>query len=46
MMYIAMSYDHRLIDGKDSVIFVIRIKQLLENPDNKFIPEFVRRLLF
>lgn len=32
MMYIALSYDHRVIDGKDSVGFLLRIKQLLENP--------------
>jgi 2-oxoglutarate dehydrogenase E2 component (dihydrolipoamide succinyltransferase) len=32
MMYLAMSYDHRLIDGKDSVTFLLTIKQLLEDP--------------
>ena len=32
MMYIALSYDHRIIDGKDSVSFLKRIKNLLENP--------------
>lgn len=32
MMYIALSYDHRVIDGKDSVGFLLRIKTLLENP--------------
>jgi 2-oxoglutarate dehydrogenase E2 component (dihydrolipoamide succinyltransferase) len=32
MMYIAMSYDHRLVDGKDSVSFLVRVKQLLEDP--------------
>ena len=32
MMYVALSYDHRVIDGKDSVSFLKRIKQLLENP--------------
>ena len=34
MMYIALSYDHRLIDGRDSVSFLVRIKELLENPVN------------
>lgn len=34
MMYIALSYDHRVIDGKDSVSFLLRIKQLFENPIN------------
>lgn len=32
MMYIALSYDHRLIDGKDSVQFLVSIKELLEDP--------------
>jgi 2-oxoglutarate dehydrogenase E2 component (dihydrolipoamide succinyltransferase) len=33
MMYIALSYDHRIIDGKDSVGFLVKVKQMLENPD-------------
>lgn len=32
MMYVALSYDHRVIDGRDSVSFLLRVKQLLENP--------------
>jgi len=32
MMYIAMSYDHRIIDGKESVSFLVRIKEALEDP--------------
>lgn len=32
MMYVALSYDHRIIDGKDSVSFLVRVKELLENP--------------
>ena len=32
MMYLAMSYDHRLIDGKDAVQFLVAIKQLIEDP--------------
>lgn len=32
MMYIALSYDHRIIDGKDSVGFLVKVKELLENP--------------
>jgi 2-oxoglutarate dehydrogenase E2 component (dihydrolipoamide succinyltransferase) len=32
MMYVALSYDHRLIDGKDSVGFLVKLKALLENP--------------
>lgn len=33
MMYVALSYDHRIIDGKDSVQFLVDIKNQLENPD-------------
>jgi len=32
MMYLALSYDHRLVDGKESVSFLVRLKQLLEDP--------------
>lgn len=32
MMYIALSYDHRIIDGKDSVSFLVKVKELIENP--------------
>jgi 2-oxoglutarate dehydrogenase E2 component (dihydrolipoamide succinyltransferase) len=32
MMYIALSYDHRIIDGRESVSFLVRVKQLLEDP--------------
>ena len=32
MMYVALSYDHRLVDGKDSVSFLVRVKNLLEDP--------------
>jgi len=32
MMYVALSYDHRLIDGKDSVQFLVSVKEILEDP--------------
>jgi 2-oxoglutarate dehydrogenase E2 component (dihydrolipoamide succinyltransferase) len=32
MMYLAVSYDHRIIDGRESVSFLVRIKEMLENP--------------
>ena len=32
MMYMALSYDHRIIDGKDAVLFLVDIKNQLENP--------------
>jgi 2-oxoglutarate dehydrogenase E2 component (dihydrolipoamide succinyltransferase) len=36
MMYLALSYDHRIIDGRESVSFLVRVKQLLENPEMMF----------
>ncbi len=33
MMYLALSYDHRVIDGKESVSFLVRVKELLEHPE-------------
>ncbi len=36
MMYVALSYDHRIIDGKDSVGFLVKVKELLENPEMLF----------
>jgi 2-oxoglutarate dehydrogenase E2 component (dihydrolipoamide succinyltransferase) len=33
MMYVALSYDHRIIDGRESVSFLVRVKTLLENPE-------------
>ena len=34
MMYVAISYDHRIIDGKDSVGFLVKIKEILEEPSS------------
>lgn len=33
MMYIALSYDHRVIDGRESVSFLVKVKEMLENPE-------------
>lgn len=33
MMYVAVSYDHRIVDGRESVSFLVRVKELLENPE-------------
>jgi 2-oxoglutarate dehydrogenase E2 component (dihydrolipoamide succinyltransferase) len=33
MMYVALSYDHRIVDGKDSVGFLVKVKEMLENPE-------------
>lgn len=37
MMYLALSYDHRIIDGKEAVTFLVRIKELLEEPVKLFL---------
>ena len=37
MMYLALSYDHRVIDGKDSIGFLIRLKDCLENPERMLL---------
>lgn len=37
MMYIAMSYDHRIIDGSSSVTFLVKVKELLEDPTKLFL---------
>jgi 2-oxoglutarate dehydrogenase E2 component (dihydrolipoamide succinyltransferase) len=37
MMYIALSYDHRIVDGQQAVLFLVRIKELLEEPASMLI---------
>jgi 2-oxoglutarate dehydrogenase E2 component (dihydrolipoamide succinyltransferase) len=32
-MYLALSYDHRIIDGKESVGFLVKVKEILEKPE-------------
>jgi len=32
MMYLALSYDHRLVDGREAVTFLVRVKQAIEDP--------------
>jgi len=32
MMYIALSYDHRIIDGREAVTFLVRVKECIEDP--------------
>jgi 2-oxoglutarate dehydrogenase E2 component (dihydrolipoamide succinyltransferase) len=31
-MYLALSYDHRLVDGREAVTFLVRVKEILEDP--------------
>ena len=37
MMYVALSYDHRLIDGQQAVLFLVRVKELMEDPASMLI---------
>ncbi|TSA34126.1 MAG: dihydrolipoyllysine-residue succinyltransferase [Verrucomicrobiaceae bacterium] len=39
MMYLALSYDHRLVDGKEAVTFLIRVKDCIENPVRLFLDQ-------
>jgi 2-oxoglutarate dehydrogenase E2 component (dihydrolipoamide succinyltransferase) len=37
MMYVALSYDHRIIDGRESVGFLVKVKQYLEDPQRMLL---------
>jgi 2-oxoglutarate dehydrogenase E2 component (dihydrolipoamide succinyltransferase) len=37
MMYVALTYDHRIVDGREAVQFLARIKELIENPETLFL---------
>ena len=37
MMYLALSYDHRIIDGRQAVSFLVRLKELVERPERLFL---------
>jgi 2-oxoglutarate dehydrogenase E2 component (dihydrolipoamide succinyltransferase) len=37
MMYVALSYDHRIVDGQHSVLFLVRVKELMEDPASMLI---------
>lgn len=39
MMYLALSYDHRIIDGKEAVTFLVRVKDMLEKPERLLLGE-------
>jgi 2-oxoglutarate dehydrogenase E2 component (dihydrolipoamide succinyltransferase) len=45
IMYVALSYDHRIIDGKESVGFLVAIKEALENPEELLMDGNVKRAL-
>ena len=44
-MYLALSYDHRIIDGKESVGFLVKIKEALENPIDELMNDNVKKAL-
>jgi 2-oxoglutarate dehydrogenase E2 component (dihydrolipoamide succinyltransferase) len=37
MMYLALSYDHRIVDGKEAVTFLVRVKECLEDPERMLL---------
>ncbi|APS37867.1 MULTISPECIES: 2-oxoglutarate dehydrogenase complex dihydrolipoyllysine-residue succinyltransferase [Salegentibacter] len=45
IMYVALSYDHRIIDGKESVGFLVAIKEAIENPEELLMDNDVKRAL-
>ena len=45
MMYVALSYDHRIIDGKESVGFLVAVKEALENPQEFLMHNDVKKAL-
>lgn len=45
MMYLALSYDHRIIDGKESVGFLVAIKEALENPEELLMGNNIKKAL-
>jgi len=45
IMYVALSYDHRIIDGKESVGFLVAVKEALENPQEFLMDEDVKKAL-
>ena len=45
IMYLALSYDHRIIDGKESVGFLVRIKEAIENPITQLMMNDAKKAL-
>jgi len=45
MMYLALSYDHRIIDGKESVGFLVAIKEALESPEELLMDGNIKKAL-
>jgi 2-oxoglutarate dehydrogenase E2 component (dihydrolipoamide succinyltransferase) len=45
MMYLALSYDHRIVDGKESVGFLVAVKEALEDPTNLLMDSDAKKAL-
>jgi 2-oxoglutarate dehydrogenase E2 component (dihydrolipoamide succinyltransferase) len=45
IMYVALSYDHRIIDGKESVGFLVAVKEALENPKELLMNNDIKKAL-
>ena len=45
IMYLALSYDHRIVDGKESVGFLVNIKEALENPVDQLMNGNIKKAL-
>jgi 2-oxoglutarate dehydrogenase E2 component (dihydrolipoamide succinyltransferase) len=45
IMYVALSYDHRIIDGRESVGFLVAVKEALENPTELLMDNDIKRAL-
>ena len=45
IMYVALSYDHRVIDGRESVGFLVRVKECLEEPENHMMDGDIKKCL-
>ena len=37
IMYVALTYDHRIVDGREAVTFLVRVKEILEDPRRLFL---------
>ncbi len=37
MMYLALSYDHRIVDGREAVSFLVRVKEAIEDPERMLL---------
>jgi len=45
IMFVALSYDHRIIDGKESVSFLVAVKEALENPTELLMDNNIKKAL-